>query len=545
MLPGRVASRLLCPVGKDLVFEGNVAVVFALRYIKDCYTAPVKKMQQSWLMKAFLDSPFDALALLDEDGRFEYANKAFLDVFEVREDDLIGKGFTRFVPPEKHRTMLERWNEVLNGNNWQDEFDIVTALGHRRTLLVSQHRLPGDPSLYVVFSAKDVTAKRLQEEEQAAARQQLEDKVRQRTAALVEINARLSSSQLAFARAQSMARTGSWEWDLSCNRPEWSGEMFRLYGLDPEKGEPTMERMLKGIHPQDRDRFDRLMKEAIESGRSFQIECRLVRDDGTVTEVQARVQVQQEAFGQARRLSGTLQDVTERRRLEREVVDVSRYEQQRIGRDIHDTLGQELTGLSLMAKALENQVRRQNPALGDRVSEVSRLASLAARRARDIAHGLSPVDIEADGLCAELQRMCSRMRSLFGVDCQFSLSGDDRVYDNAVATHLYHIVQEAMTNAVKHASPSAIRIDLINGDTGLLTVTDDGCGMQNASSETTSGIGLRIMRHRAEIIGAQLTIGVAPNGGTCVTCTFPNQPESRYALPLENPMEDVPEDDAS
>ncbi len=483
----------------------------------------MNEKDEAFFLQAFLDSPHDVACIVDEDGRFEYINPAFTAICGWNREEILGKGFMRMFPPDRHAVVLERWNEVLHGIGGQYETDVLTGSGALRTLIMSQWRMIVGDVLKVVVTAKDITAERLAEKEQEKLRSQLEDKVRQRTAALVEINARLSRSEAALARAQATARIGSWEWDMSRHRPEWSLEMFRLHGRDPEKGAPTIEELLNHIHPADRDGVMAMTRDVLEKGGSFQCEYRIVKSDGTVIEVLAWARVDPIVPGRPRVVSGTLQDITERRCLEREIVEAGRHEQQRIGRDIHDSLGQELAGLAMMAKALENQIRKTDPKLVPRASEISKLAGVAAARARDIAHGLSPVDIDAEAFSSELQHMTERVRNLYGIACAFSAIGDDRVYDNAVATHLFHIVQEAVTNAIKHASPSVITVELRSGEEGVVTVVDDGSGIHLPTDGNCQGIGLRIMRHRADIIGARLAVVPLPGGGTRVACTFPNR----------------------
>ncbi len=473
-------------------------------------------------MQTILDTAQDCIFVLDEDGRFKYVNPAFLAITEWPGPDIIGRGFLQIMPPEQHRFILERWNEVLEGIAAQFEVEIITRTGRRRILIASHQRIFIAGKLRISVTAKDITEKRLQEKGLEAHRQQLERKVRERTAALVEINARLSRSEAALARAQAIAHMGSWVWDMSRKKPEWSLETFRLHGVDPKEGEPDIDTILKSIHPADRQNFTAIVGPAAEKGGAFQVEFRIVRPDGSVIDVLADGCAEPIAGGTGMRLTGTLLDITERRRLERDIVEASQREQQRIGRDIHDTLGQELTGLALLAKAMEKQIRKLDPKLEARAADLSRLAGQAAKHARDIARGLSPVDVAIEGLATELGRMSERIRSLYGLDCRFTASADDRVHDNITATHLFNIAQEAVVNAVKHASPSLITIELQGGAEGMLTVIDDGKGIQNVPDGKRGGIGLRIMRHRADIIGAKLHIETPPGGGTRVSCLFPN-----------------------
>ena len=163
---------------------------------------------------------------------------------------------------------------------------------------------------------------------------------------------------------------------------------------------------------------------------------------------------------------------------------------------------------------------------------------MVASNARTIAYGLFPVDVAEEGLSAELQRMSERMRKLYKTDCVFVSHADDRVHDNVTATHLYHIAQEAVTNAIKHASPRTIKIALWGGDPGKLQVSNDnnqkteGQGAEPRASEG-KGSGLRIMRHRADIIKAKLSIQHAEDGSK-VTCIFPNRMNADAASTTQN-----------
>lgn len=227
------------------------------------------------------------------------------------------------------------------------------------------------------------------------------------------------------------------------------------------------------------------------------------------------------------------EDITERRRLEQEVVNAGLREQQRIGRDLHDTLGQELTGLSLMAKSLEKRITALDPLLGEKAAELSSQAGKSARCARDIAHGLSPVGIDANGLNTELLRMGERVVERYGVQCNVDTDEIVSLNDDQAAAHLYHIVQESVTNAIKHASASRIDISIRNNhEEGTLTIVDDGKGFHQGSSGSHGGVGLRIMLYRAEIIKAKLSIRNLPEGGTCVTCLFPCLASTDAGSPL-------------
>jgi PAS domain S-box-containing protein len=213
--------------------------------------------------------------------------------------------------------------------------------------------------------------------------------------------------------------------------------------------------------------------------------------------------------------TGIIHDVTRRKQLEREVVEIASLEQRRIGQDLHDTVGQELTGLNLMVSAL-----RARPATGpepmERIAEGLRRCQQALRA---VLRGLLPVAVDSGGLMSALADLAERTQQEGKVACRFDCPRPVRVADNVTATQLYLIAREAVHNAVKHARAENVRITLEPNHLLVLRVQDDGIGMP-ARPGGHGGVGLHIMRNRARILGAMLTIEPAQPMGTVVTCAL-------------------------
>ncbi len=217
------------------------------------------------------------------------------------------------------------------------------------------------------------------------------------------------------------------------------------------------------------------------------------------------------------------QDAVERRALESEVLHAASLEQQRIGQDLHDSVGQELTGLGLMAENLvETFAGKKSPAL-ELAARISQGLKRSLGQVRILAKGLSPVEVDYEGLMLALKDLSARVGKELGVQCDFRCDAPIAVPDNFKASHLYRIAQEAVTNALKHAQTKRIQIDLDTRDRHLvLKITDDGIGMAE-NSESAQGMGLKIMRYRAGLINADLTIDSIKGNGTAVTCTMPSE----------------------
>lgn len=215
-------------------------------------------------------------------------------------------------------------------------------------------------------------------------------------------------------------------------------------------------------------------------------------------------------------------DITERKRLEREILDISAREQQRIGQDLHDGLGQHLTGIALLSKVLEQKLAAKSLGEATEAAEIAALVNQAITQTRDLARGLCPVQLEASGLVSALQELTSKTESLFNVSCRFECEHSVLIHDNAVATHLYYIGQEAISNAVKHGKAQRIRVGLAAENHRItLTVQDDGVGFPEVL-EKHAGMGLHIMNYRARMVDGSLTIERDTTGGTTVTCSLQN-----------------------
>lgn len=218
--------------------------------------------------------------------------------------------------------------------------------------------------------------------------------------------------------------------------------------------------------------------------------------------------------------TGIIRDTSRRKQLEREVTEVAAAEQRRIGQELHDGVSQELTGLTMMATALRERLKQEAPAvesLGKRI--VDGLGNVH-KLVRQVSHGLIPVEVDAEGLRAALEDLAERIRQQVGIRCTFHASGSVFVRDSLTATHLYHIVQEAANNAIRHGRPTTIEIQLNAApDTLVISVSDDGVGLPDEKNRY-DGVGIRLMRYRAGMIGGVVHVAPGEEKGTVVTCTL-------------------------
>ena len=220
-----------------------------------------------------------------------------------------------------------------------------------------------------------------------------------------------------------------------------------------------------------------------------------------------------------------LQDVSERKQLERAILEAVNREQYRIGNDLHDGLGQELTGIALMLRGVAGRVATEYAPILPEIESITRLVSNAIESTRALARGLSPVNLERGGLQDALEGLAMNAAEIYGVQiaCTHRLGGS-RPLTAELANHLYRIAQEAVRNAVRHGQARSIRLHLHGARAKVrLTITDDGTGMP-PQAEDAPGLGLKIMRYRARILGGEVRFERSTPNGTRIVCECPIEP---------------------
>lgn len=222
--------------------------------------------------------------------------------------------------------------------------------------------------------------------------------------------------------------------------------------------------------------------------------------------ISSRVPLREHASGAITGSICTERDITARKEMEREILEISNREQRRLGSDLHDGLGQELTGLSLMMKGLEMQVSREAPQYLPQAAKLSELLAHTIQSTRSLARGLAPVNLERGGISEALRQLAARCTDLYNLNCTFDdTHAQITVLDEGLATHIYRIAQEATTNAARHAQAKTVNIELRTTARRLyLSITDNGIGLNAGLSSGKPGIGLKIMEYRARTVGGTI-----------------------------------------
>ncbi|MEN6427240.1 MAG: PAS domain-containing protein [Phycisphaerales bacterium] len=376
----------------------------------------------------------------------------------------------------------------------------------------------------------------------------------------------LKASEERYSLAQKAANIGSWDWNMTTGKLVWSAEIEPIFGFAPGQFTGTYEAFLQSVHPDDRQFLIDSITACVEQRKDYRVEHRIVWPDGTVRWVSETGDVIRDPGGRAIRMLGVVQDITDwkkaqteirklneqlehrvaertaelteanrhlrdemqrRKHLEKEILEISEREQTHIGRELHDSLGQQLTGIAIMSKVLQQRLASRSPEEAARAGELAQLTSRAIEETRQLSRGLHPVALDENGLMAALQSLASTTESMSGISCRFQCDRPVLVSDASTAVHLYRIAQEAVSNALRHGRARQIRLALTaDHNRATLSIVNDGRRFPKHPPRK-KGIGLQVMGYRAEVIGGILTIQQGPTGGTQVTCEFDARPRKR------------------
>jgi PAS domain S-box-containing protein len=288
--------------------------------------------------------------------------------------------------------------------------------------------------------------------------------------------------------------------------------------LDHPRGEILGRRLLDFVAPEVRSPASQWLEQVVSGAETPPAEWDFVNRSGQRLRVEISTRIV--GKGAAREIEGIGRDITERNRLEKEILEISAAEQRRIGHDLHDGVCQQLAGIAYRVDILADELEKKGLAESAEAERIGRLMNDAVTQTRGVARGLSPGRLETEGLVSALEELTDNSAALFKISCRFSCEDVPSEMDRGMASHLYHIAQEAVVNAAKHGQGATVFISLRReGDRFALTVRDDGPGFP-ADGAPRAGMGIRIMRYRARVIGATLDLKSVRGKGTQMTCVF-------------------------
>ncbi|MGD9780865.1 MAG: PAS domain S-box protein [Kiritimatiellia bacterium] len=465
----------------------------------------------------------DAFVSADMEGRILENNAAFQVLTGYFGNELLGMRYQDLTPEKWRAAEAKIVAEQVLPRGYSDVYqkeyvrkDGTTVPVELRTILIRDEA--GRPT-GMWASIRNVTARLRVERALKQATVELDRRVKERTADLEASRQALAKSEAQFREMAANIQDVFWLIDAKTGRALYVSPAFEIiWGRSPQKENPSVLTWAASLHPDDRNRALQAFRQGLAVGRYEKLDVRVVRPDGSIRWIEVSGWIVRTAPGESRRIAGVMRDITDRRRLEAEILAAAETERLRIGRDLHDGLGQALTGIGYMAEAVrEDLARRSLPEAAD-VGKLAELIEKTAAHAHALARGLLLVELKRYGLGSALRELASQTQELFGVACRYEGPDNADGVDADVATHLYCIAQEAASNAAKHSQGKTIAIRLFRERDGLLlSIHDTGRGL-SGDGGNSSGMGMDIMRYRAGIIGADFWIDSETGMGTCVNC---------------------------
>jgi two-component system CheB/CheR fusion protein len=447
----------------------------------------------------------EPLIVLDGKLRVQTANRAFYQSCRVTPAETEGRlifdvGNGQWNIPEL-RSMLE---QVLHQNSHIENFEVehtFPGIGPR-TMLLNAHRLvpsevEGDQ--LILLAVEDITERKRAERLRQEAEDRLRTMVDTAVDAIITIDERATISSINSATE-------------------------RMFGYSAAE---LIGQNVKTLMPSPyREEHDGYLSSYVHTGEKHLIgigrEVQGRRKDGTIFPLDLAVSQYEDR--DRRMFTGVLRDLTARKNLEREVLQVVAIEHRRIGQELHDTSAQELTALGLLADSLVATLQPRSPAEAGIAARMAEGVKRVLAQVRAFSRGLIGVEVESEGLMAALADLATQTTQQKGVTCTFEYRELVHLAHSQTATQLFNIAREAVTNALKHANASDIRISLgMEGQSVVLRVEDDGIGIAEPPPDS-KGMGLKIMQYRAGLINGQLAVGLAGPVGTVVTCICNEEP---------------------
>ena len=465
-------------------------------------------------MRAFTTHSPALMCMKDRDGRYRFANDRFLERYNLRPDQMLGRTDAELFPRRQALAAAAHDAEVLaRGEPLQYEERATLAEGQRVSLV---SKFPVFDASGVVSAigvvATDITDRRVTEQA-------------------------LREQRTLLAEAQKIAGLGSWEWDPDSGRVAWSEELYRIFGVTPQDVQPSFENYLERLHPEDRQQSGSMVASALIDNRPFSMLERVVRPGGELRYVRSQGDVVRNERGKPIKVLVACLDITDQRHSEsalrqaaqdlhgltRRLVQAEEAERRRLARELHDRVGQSLSALNINLDIISRDSQALPPALRQRLEDSLGLVDGTLQSIESVMADLRPPLLDEYGLAAALGWHAEEFSRRTGVQVTVT----DRTPDAAkgarpeAAVALFRIAQEALNNVLKHAQAKSVRINVSATDEELvLDVHDDGRGFDPRAARRGRW-GMTTMRERAEAAGGQLHVDATPGQGTRIHARVP------------------------
>jgi PAS domain S-box-containing protein len=454
------------------------------------------------------NSPFAIGISRLSDDQFIDVNDAFVRLYGYSREELIGRSSAQ----------LSLWHSG-------DRESVVRRLKENKTRQVVEMRARRkDGALRDVFASIDF----IQFGEERCMVGFLAD-ITEQKAAMEE----LRKKESVLTEAQRLAGVGNWEWDLRSDRHAWSAEVYKIYGRDPSLPPAAYPEVARYFTRSSWERLTEVVEGALKTGQSYVCDVEVVRENGEHRWITARGEAQRDENGELRTLHGTLQDITERKRLEEEraeaitrLNDIQGEVRRRIARDLHDQTAQMLVALSVGLKNLETSLASGRP-FSAQLQALRREVDDVQTQVRDITWELRTGERASEGLEYALRTYLEDWSERVQIPAEFECRGLAGVQlPNMIEDALYRIAQESLSNVQRHSNARHLSVMLEYVDQTIrLFVEDDGDGFdpeaQRNSPDPKSHLGLLGMRERVALAGGTFMIESSVGSGTTILVRIP------------------------
>jgi PAS domain S-box-containing protein len=347
----------------------------------------------------------------------------------------------------------------------------------------------------------------------------------------------LKKSEISLANAQEISRTGNWEENYETGELFWSDECKRILGFDPAD-ELIQGDFWKVVHPDDRDALRTLWDDLEQNPQNYENTFRIILKDDSIRHIRERTQFQKKDNGQLKVVMGTIQDITQEMEAEREIKDsreqlrelsghlrsIQEEERANIAREIHDELGQGLTGIKMDLSWLRNKLTKEDVAVNERIDSLNYLIDDTIQSVRRISSELHPAVLDDLGLKAAIEWQASEFGKRSGILCAIKIN--EMEFDKKHSKAIFRIIQESLTNIMRHAQANKVSIIIDdNGEGSIVKIIDNGIGFESENEKINKSFGLMSMKERAYELGGTLNIIAGQGKGTTIELNIPKEME--------------------
>ena len=464
------------------LFAADLAYLYSRKLAEDALRASEEEH------RLLIESQSDVVVKVDNEDCLLFASSSFYRTFDLMPTDVIGSKLRLQIHPDdqeqtdKSRAALRKSAKTVYYAN-----RIKTKQGWRWFSWAANPMLEDGKLTAIVAVGRDITVQKEHEELQRISEAAIESSAT--GVAMADLEGNITFVNKAFLKA----------WGY-----QDQGEVIGKPSLSFWQDTPGADAVIESLQTTPSVSGDLVAK----------------RKDGSLFDVHFISTMVTDDAGKPICMMGWFLDVTERRQLEKDVLEASIMERRAIGQDLHDSLGQTLTGIAFLSKALEDNLSRKSLPEASDAAKIAKHIDRSIYLTRSLARGCQPIQLESGGLAQALQELADTASEMYGISCTLHCPTHIPSGSTARATHVYYIVREAVTNAARHGRAKNVTITMEPTGNGMikLAIVDDGIGLTPQPSK--QGLGIRSMRYRAETLGGELKVESLPRQGTTVSCTF-------------------------